>query len=128
MDAFGVTKFGNFMTRVSRNQPKQVTKCNWPCVHLYVPRYHPKHTCSAEDKQKVQPQATAILFGESVKHKFIDPSIVNEVGNEKLAHCFFKTPRYTIMTSNNAESLNALTVKARSFPIMKCLDWLRERM
>ena len=58
----------------------------------------------------------------------IRPYLVNEVGNEKWARCFFKTSRYTIITSNNAESLNALTVKARSFPIVKCLDWLRERM
>ena len=52
----------------------------------------------------------------------------NEVGHEKWARCYITNTRYSIMTSNNAESMNAMDSKARDFPISKLIDWLRERM
>lgn len=58
----------------------------------------------------------------------VQPYLVNEVRNEKQAHSFVKTSRYSIVNSNNFQSLNALIVKTRSLSIAKCLYWLRERM
>ena len=51
-----------------------------------------------------------------------------EVGHEKWARAHFTEKRYSIMTSNNAESLNSVLLKAREFPIAKIFDFLRERM
>jgi len=51
-----------------------------------------------------------------------------EVGHEKWARAHFTEKRYSIMTSNNAESLNSVLLKAREFPIAKIFDFFRERM
>lgn len=51
-----------------------------------------------------------------------------DVGPAKWARSHFSEKRYSIMTSNNAESLNAVFLKAREFPISKIVDFLRERM
>ena len=53
--------------------------------------------------------------------------LANDVGYQRWARCMFRAKRYGIMTNNNAESLNALNVKVRQFPVSKLMDWLRER-
>lgn len=53
--------------------------------------------------------------------------LANDVGHQRWARCMFRAKRYGIMTNNNAESLNALNVKVRQFPVSKLMDWLRER-
>ena len=64
---------------------------------------------------------------------FEDPGIrdylaSNEVGNKNWACCHFNARRYSIMTSNNAKSFNALDVKPREFLVRKLLGFLRGRM
>lgn len=80
--------------------------------------------------------AKAYTYAEFEKYMLMideeDPRVraylQNDVGHEKWARSFYTEKRYSIMTSNNAESLNAMNVKPREFPIAKLFDFLRERM
>ncbi|CAH9093485.1 unnamed protein product [Cuscuta epithymum] len=58
-----------------------------------------------------------------------DPRIrdyLNEIGVEKWARCFAPRSRYSIMTSNNAESVNSVDRVPREYPIAKLIDFLGE--
>lgn len=48
--------------------------------------YDSKHTCFTEDRQKGQPQATTILIGEIVKHKYRDISLHNAIPKEIVSY------------------------------------------
>ncbi|PON56060.1 hypothetical protein PanWU01x14_184190 [Parasponia andersonii] len=52
----------------------------------------------------------------------------NEVANEKWEQCHFIARKYSIMTSNNSKSFNAVDFKLRKFPIRKLLEFSRGRM
>ena len=58
-------------------------------------------------------------------HRGIRPYL-EEVGYERWSRAFFEKRRYSIMTSNIAESMNSVDVEARNLPIHALLDWLRE--
>lgn len=58
----------------------------------------------------------------------IRPYLQNDVGYDKWARSHFPGRRYSMMTSNNAESMNACDRKARELPVVKLLEWLRSKM
>lgn len=58
----------------------------------------------------------------------IHKHLAEEVGNNKWARSHFNGRRYSIMTSNNAESMNALDVDAREYPVLRLVDFLRATM
>ena len=49
----------------------------------------------------------------------------NDVGFHRWARCHFPVRRYDIMTTNIAESMNALLKEARTLPIVALADWIR---
>ena len=55
----------------------------------------------------------------------IHPYLHNEVRNKKWARSHFKSKRYSIMTSNNAESMNIVGKKARDYHIKSLIEFLR---
>ncbi|PON84407.1 hypothetical protein TorRG33x02_197400 [Trema orientale] len=60
-----------------------------------------------------------------------DPGVrvyLDEVGNKKWARCHFHSKKYSMMTFNNAESMNAMNKKMRDFHIKKLIKLLRDRM
>ncbi|XP_022148136.1 uncharacterized protein LOC111016889 [Momordica charantia] len=50
---------------------------------------------------------------------------LDDIGKERWAHCFQTELRYTQMTSNNAESVNALFRHTRRLPVTALLDHIR---
>ena len=50
---------------------------------------------------------------------------LEEVGHKNWARCHFNNRRYSMMTSNNAELMNAMNVNPRDFPITRLLEFLR---
>ncbi|CAH9088755.1 unnamed protein product [Cuscuta epithymum] len=60
-----------------------------------------------------------------------DPQIrqfLEKIGHDKWARCKFARRRYSMVTSNNAESLNAMDATAREYPISMLIEFLRSRM
>ncbi|CAH9085882.1 unnamed protein product, partial [Cuscuta europaea] len=51
-----------------------------------------------------------------------------EIGLEKWARCKIKRRRYSIVTSNNAETLNSVDGIAREYPIAMLVEFLRTKM
>ncbi|KAI3761978.1 hypothetical protein L1987_52401 [Smallanthus sonchifolius] len=59
------------------------------------------------------------------------PTIYNtlvNIGFEKWARAHSSGQRYNVMTSNSAESINALSVNARKLPIIKLIEFFRESL
>ena len=50
---------------------------------------------------------------------------LRDVGRERWSRCHANGPRYAYMTSNSAESMNALTKHARKLPITMFLEFFR---
>ena len=50
---------------------------------------------------------------------------LEEIDYEKWARAYFLGKRYTVLTTNIAESLNAVTRHARELPIVSLLEWFR---
>lgn len=51
---------------------------------------------------------------------------LEDIGKHKWARAHFPGQRYNIMTSNSAESINALSRNARKLPITKLIEFFRE--
>ena len=52
--------------------------------------------------------------------------LMQEVGVDRWSRAHFPTPRFNIMTSNSAESINALSRHARKLPIVTLMEYFRE--
>ena len=52
--------------------------------------------------------------------------LLDEVGPENWSNAHFPGMRYNILTSNLAESINALSRYARKLPIVTLMDYFRE--
>ena len=50
---------------------------------------------------------------------------LEEVGYKNWARCHFNSMRYSMMTRNNVESMNAMNAKPRDFPITRLLEFLK---
>ncbi|CAH9114325.1 unnamed protein product, partial [Cuscuta epithymum] len=60
-----------------------------------------------------------------------DPRIrtyLQKIGNEKWSRAYASRNRYSVMMSNNAESLNAVFVTAREYPICKLIEFIVRTM
>ncbi|CAH9125525.1 unnamed protein product [Cuscuta epithymum] len=53
---------------------------------------------------------------------------LSAIGFEKWTRCYSRRTRYSVMTSNNAESMNSLDRIPQEYPIAKLIDFLRGRM
>ena len=53
--------------------------------------------------------------------------LLKEVGHKNWVHCHFNNKRYSMMTSNNVESVNTMNVNPRDFPITRLLEFLKGR-
>ncbi|CAH9085170.1 unnamed protein product, partial [Cuscuta epithymum] len=56
-----------------------------------------------------------------------DPRIrpyLEKIGNDKWSRAYASRNRYSVMMSNNAESLNAIFVTAREYPICKLVEFI----
>ncbi|PON75034.1 hypothetical protein PanWU01x14_043860, partial [Parasponia andersonii] len=53
---------------------------------------------------------------------------LNDVKNKKWVRSHFHSKRYSMMTNNNAESMNAMDKKRRGFHIKKIIEMLIDRM
>ncbi|KAK1416394.1 hypothetical protein QVD17_32185 [Tagetes erecta] len=61
-----------------------------------------------------------------VKHRPDVLQTLNHIPPEKWTRAFAQCNRYNYMTSNSAESVNALSVQARKLPITKVLDFFTD--
>ncbi|CAH9084451.1 unnamed protein product [Cuscuta europaea] len=60
-----------------------------------------------------------------------DPHIrtyLERMGHHKWSHAYASRNRYSVMMSNNAESLNAVNATAREYPICKLIEFIIARM
>ncbi|KAJ9552391.1 hypothetical protein OSB04_016436, partial [Centaurea solstitialis] len=53
-------------------------------------------------------------------------SVLDELGPDKWSNAYFPGKRYNILTSNHAESVNAMSRFARKLPIVGLFDYFRE--
>ncbi|CAH9085664.1 unnamed protein product, partial [Cuscuta epithymum] len=53
---------------------------------------------------------------------------LERIGHDKWSHAYASLNRYSVMMSNNAESLNAVNATAREFPICKLIEFIIARM
>ncbi|KAJ9567802.1 hypothetical protein OSB04_003768 [Centaurea solstitialis] len=53
-------------------------------------------------------------------------SVLDELGPDKWSNAYFPRKRYNILTSNHAESVNAISRFARKLPIVSLFDYFRE--
>ena len=53
---------------------------------------------------------------------------LKEVGHKNWARCHFNNRRYSMMTSNNVESLNVMNVNPRDFLITRLFEFLRRHL
>lgn len=103
--------------------------CNLKSKYNHLPNFKGLHW-------KFDKAAKAYSIGEWESCMLLldneDPDIRNylarDVGNKKWARSHFNGRRYSIMTSNNAESMNALDKEAREYPALRLLDYLRAKM
>ena len=54
----------------------------------------------------------------------IYPYHENDVGHNKWVHSYFNSKQYSIMTSNNAESMNVMDKKTRDYHIKSLTEFL----
>ena len=61
-------------------------------------------------------------------HDYVAWKYVNDIGPQKWSRAHFIGRRYNLMTSNHAESINAVTRHARKMPIMMLMEFYRSIM
>ena len=65
------------------------------------------------------------LYRTLEAHNKVAWDILQTCGPDKWSRAHFRGDRYNIMTSNNAESINALTKVARRMPIVMLMEFYR---
>ena len=69
------------------------------------------------------------MFYELLRaHDLVAWKYVDDIGPEKWSRAHFPGRRYNLMTSNHAESINAVTRHARKMPIMMLMEFYRSIM
>ncbi|GJS82525.1 transposase, MuDR, MULE transposase domain protein [Tanacetum coccineum] len=80
-------------------------------------------TCKAYTEQEFDNLMSDIqAVRPDAHHKLVEPRI------EKWSRAKCPANRYNYMTSNSAESVNALTKEVRKIPITALMDWYRDRL
>ncbi|RAL49764.1 hypothetical protein DM860_002055 [Cuscuta australis] len=88
-----------------------------------IRRFDSYHSCPVDFREECEEYLQML---DEQDHRI--RAYLSKIGQPRWAHCKSGPYRYSVMTSNAAESMNNVNNSAREYPICKLVDFIRERM